>query len=60
MMMLLRGAAPPGPVVVVVVGGRQLKSVLSLACVISGLIKATLAVLLPAILKELFKLSALV
>lgn len=57
MMMLLRGAAPPGPVGV---GGRQLKSVLSLACVISGLIKATLAVLLPAILKELFKLSALV
>lgn len=46
-------------------GGGQLKafkmrSAVSLAGVISGLIKATLAVLLPTILKELFKLSALV
>lgn len=62
MMPALQGAATPEPVVG---GSRQLKafkmkSVVSLACVVSGLIKATLAVLLPTILKELFKLSALV
>lgn len=59
---MLRGAVTSEPVVG---RSRQLKAFelkiwVSLACVISGLIEASLAVLLPTILEELFKLSALV
>lgn len=59
---MLRGAVTSESVVG---RSRQLKAFepkicVSLACVISGLIEAGLAVLLPTILEELFKLSALV